>query len=114
MSKEKETKSQNVEQPVAQETSKMEKPATADYDKVYTISKVFIDDLKTCLGDMEFNKAEQFIRFAEAKKDGIITAELQEFINKLGYLPWRYISPLMQAMGSSEIMAKYFVEKDDK
>ncbi len=96
---------------VEEESPKMEKPQTADYDKKYIISESFIQDLKTCLGDLEFNKADQFIRFAEAKKDGIITADLQEFVNKLGFLPWRYVSPLMQAMNNPEVMPKYFIEK---
>ena len=98
----------------AVQAQEMDKPETANYDKVYTISEVFINDLKTCLGDMEFNKADQFIRFAIAKKDGIITADLQEFLNKLGLLPWRYISPLMSAMRDSDVMSKYFVLEDEQ
>ena len=42
----------------AVQAQEMDKPETANYDKVYTISEVFINDLKTCLGDMEFNKAD--------------------------------------------------------
>lgn len=99
---------------VVENTTNMEKPKTANYEKTYKISDVFINDLKTCLGDLEFNKADQFIRFAEAKKESIITAELQEFVNKLGFLPWRYVSPIMQAINTPEIMAKYFIENDKK
>jgi hypothetical protein len=87
----------------------MEEPRTVNYDQMYKISDPFINDLKSTVGGLAYSTANPFIRFVEAKKEGISIAELQELIDKLRSLPYRVVMPLMKSIENSDIVSKYFI-----
>lgn len=97
-------------------SKKMPEPATMDYSKKFKILDPFITDLQISLGDLEFSKADAFIRFAASKKGGISIADLNEFVKKIEQLPYRFVAPLMANIRNRETFVQYFEEipKEEK
>ena len=86
-------------------------PKTMNYEERVILTPQFLNDLVTCLGEMPYVQSEGFIRFAYQNKDDILLADLNEFINKLQTLPWKYVHALLQNIGTQEGRTAYFVVK---
>lgn len=86
-------------------------PKTMDYEARVSLTPQFLNDLVACLGEMPYVQSEGFIRFAHQNKDDILLADLNEFINKLQTLPWKYVHALLQNIGTQEGRTAYFVVK---
>ena len=83
-------------------------PKTMDYEARVSLTPQFLNDLVACLGEMPYVQSEGFIRFAHQNKDDILLADLNEFINKLQTLPWKYVHALLQNIGTQEGRTAYF------
>lgn len=86
-------------------------PKTMNYQAYVSLQPQFLNDLISCLGEMPYVQSEGFIRFAQQNKDHLLLADLNEFINKLQTLPWKYVHILLQNIGTDEGRAAYFVVK---
>ncbi len=95
---------------MAKTKEKMPEPATIDYTRKFKILDAFITDLQISLGDLEFSKADAFVRFAVSKKEEISIADLNEFIKKIEQLPYRFVAPLIANIRNQETFVQYFEE----
>jgi hypothetical protein len=89
-------------------SSEMPEPKTMEYTQLYQISERFVHDLRICVADMPYNISYQYITFAENKSAGISVAELNEYIQKLSTLPFKYVEQLMRNCNSEEGQKIYF------
>ena len=100
---------EEVKETQEQQAETQPEPKTMDYESRVSLTQQFLNDLVACLGEMPYVQSGGFIRYAHQNRDNILIADLNEFINKLQTLPWKYVHALLQNIGTQEGRAAYFV-----
>lgn len=105
---------ENLENPnpnaVHSDSEKLPEPVIANYNQKFRLTDAFLHDLEVSLKDVPLGTSLKFIKFAETKKDLILYAELNEFVNKLQLFPYAIIRPLMRNIEGKDTQHLYFEE----
>lgn len=92
------------------DSATMPEPQIIDYSAAYKFSDAFIRDLKISLGDIAYVQAVEYLDFVEKNKNGLYVAKLNEFVAKLGHLPYRYVASLMDNIRNPKVQSQYFIK----
>lgn len=78
------------------------------YYQRYKITDLFVKDLRITLADLAYVDARGFFDDIETRQSVMTAAELDEFIKRLGNLPYRIVSRLMAVIYNKDNFLKYF------
>lgn len=89
-------------------SSEMPRPEVIDYDVLYKITPLFVNDLKIVMGDVPYVDAVKLFNKIRKCKGIMTAASLNEFIREIGTYPFKYVSPIMNVINNKELFSKYF------
>lgn len=94
-------------------SSEMPEPQVMNYYQYYKLSDLFINDLKKVLADVAYVDAKKFFdKIDKAENRIMATAQINELIRDLSYLPYKVVAQLMTVINAHENFIKYFVPID--
>jgi hypothetical protein len=89
-------------------TSDMPTPEVLDYEQVFKVSPIFVNDLKIVLQEVAYADAQPFFEFLKNYDYVLPVAVLNEFLRKLSTLPYKYVNQIFAIITNQELFGKYF------
>lgn len=89
-------------------TSDMPPAQTLKYETYYKVNQVFLNDLRTVLQDSPYAEVKKFLDFLHNYNYILPAAMLNEFLNRLAYMPYKTVSPIMVVIENKDLFPKYF------